>query len=142
MLPPVLPLQVADPEQTLVTLLGDGLELLVQVEEPEHVLLPPEAPDELVVVEEVPLVPPVVPPQVADPEQTLEPGLVVQLDEPEQTLFADGPELMVVQFDEPEHTLLITYGRRTTSPGGSMPSSSMPPEAPEAWSEDCEPEPD
>jgi len=105
--PPVVPPQVADPEQTFVTLLADGLEPVVQVEEPEQVLLPPEALEELP-VEDVPPVPPVVPPQVADPEQTLEPGLVVQLDEPEQTLLLDEPELVVVQFDEPEQTLLTT----------------------------------
>ena len=105
--PPVVPPQVVEPEQTFVTLLADGLGPVVQVEEPEQVLLPPAAPEELF-VDELPPVPLVVPVHVADPEQTLEPGLVVQLDEPEQTLLLDEPELVVVQFDEPEQTLLTT----------------------------------
>ena len=96
--------QVADPEQTLLVVEPEPVEHLA---EPEQMLLPPEALEELP-VEDVPPVPPVLPPQVADPEQTLEPGLVVQLDEPEQTLLLDEPELVVVQFDEPEQTLLTT----------------------------------
>ena len=104
------PPHVLEPEQMFEPkpeLVGAGSQLACPLQMfgplPEQVLDPEHVLELELVDEELPPLPPLVPPHVLEPEQTLGPELP-QDEEPEQVLLADEPEL-VVQLAEPEQRL-------------------------------------